>query len=202
LLLATLAFIALIAEPNAARNLTATAEVTQAVASAPPSGPASAVRLQWRPFGRGDSSTQPYLDLSSSQDVTGARTARARLGLDGTIGLGHFASALSSSFARWSIGIGIDAPTPARPLQLPGASDDGLLVAHVGHGLYLGHPPAPRAEIFSGRDYIDVRPSPFHGAQIGIDGTLFLTPHIGLRFDASGGSAMYGGLSLIWRPGK
>jgi hypothetical protein len=204
-MLSTLALIALMAEPHAARRLTAAADVIQPLeAAAPRYRPGAPVRLEWQPFGLDPSSTEAFLDLSSGLDPSGTRTARARLGLDGVFGLGRFASLLSSSFARWSVGVTLDLQSDGPPQRVPGvASDKGLLVARVGHGLYLGHPPPVRAELFPYREYIKAKPSlSYAGAQVGIDGTLFLTRHFGLRFDISGGSAMYGGISVIYRPGK
>jgi hypothetical protein len=201
-MLSTLALVALIAEPHAASRPTATVEVTQSTTPiAPPSGP-STLHLGWHPFGRTSASPEAYLDLSGGQDPTGTRTARARLGLDGTIGLGRFASALSSSFARWSIGIGFDATGVQRPFSMA-ASDNGLLVARLGHGLYLGHPPPVKSDLLTYREYLSAQPALFkNGVQLGMDGTLFITPHIGVRFNVSAGTAMYGGLSLVYRPGK
>jgi hypothetical protein len=205
LMLSTLALIALIAEPNAARHLTTTTEVMQALEPAARRWqPGAPVRLQWQPFGFDGSSTEAFLDLSSGVDPSGTRTARARLGLDGLFSLGRFASALSSSFARWSVSVGFDVQSAGAAPELPvAASDQGLLVAHVGHGLYLGHPPAVRAELFPYREYVRAQPSlSYAGVQLGMDGTLFLTRHLGLRFDVSAGSAMYGGISLIYQPGR
>jgi len=197
-MLAVLSLVALIADQNAARSLTATTAVEQVVeplAPLPAAAPASALELRWPSR---HSSAEAFLDLSSGTDSLGARAARARLGLDGR--LGRFASALSSSFARWSVSVGIDAETMARPRSTPAAAD-GLRVASIGHGLYLGHGPAPRAELFSSRDYRFAKPSLSPtGVRIGIDGTLFFSRHLGLRLEVSGGSGMYAGLSLIFRP--
>jgi len=174
-MLSALALIALVASPSAVPRLTVTNEVRRPTLFDPP----------------------------SDSPASDARTAWARLGLTGTFGLGRFASALSSSFARWSLSIGLEAQTGTHiePSAAPVSGGEGLLVARIGQGLYLGRPPMPRAELFPYREYVAAKPklSPT-GVQIGIEGTLFLTPCFGIHLNISGGGAMYGGLSLIYRP--
>jgi hypothetical protein len=192
-MLPVLALVALIADPHAARSLTATTGVE----------PGSALQLQWQPFTPGGLFRGPFLDLSSGSSPSDGRTARARLGLEGTFGSGRFASALTSSLARWSLGIGFDAETLARPGARSGAPSDGLLVARIGHGLYLGHAPLPRPALFTYQEQMKAKPSLSPtGVRIGIDGTLFFTPHLGLHFEVSGGGSWFGGLSFVYRPGK
>jgi hypothetical protein len=128
--------------------------------------------------------------------------ARTRLGLDRTVGLGRFASALAASFARWSLDVGV--PTLARPAPLSDvASTDGLLVAHLGQGLFLGHSALPCPQRLTRRDCLAATPTLLPaGPQVGLDATLFVTPVLGVRFEANAGAAQYGGLSLIVRFGK
>jgi len=177
-MLSALSLVALLAEPTALRSSTVMATVTSRV--------------------------EPVLDLSSGLLLSGERTARMRLGLSGMFGLGRFASTLASSFAHWSISVGVDAETVAHPdPRPPDPSGDGMLVAHIGHGLYVGHGPPLRPELLSHREYLYAKPSLFpSGVQIGVDGTLFLTRNFGLRIDVRGGSGMYFGLSLIYQPGR
>jgi hypothetical protein len=198
-MLSALALIGLLAEPNAARSLTATDEVTSVLVPLAPA-PGSALQRRWQPFGFSGSSTEAFLDLSSGLLPSGGRTARARLGLDGRFSLGRFASSLASSFAHWSISVGMDVETMARP-EPTGSPGDGLLVARIGRGFYLGHAPAVRAEVFPYREYLHAKPALFtSGVQLGIDGTLFLTRSFGIRLDLRGGAGTFAGLSFIYRP--
>lgn len=131
----------------------------------------------------------------------------AQLGIEGRLDLGRFSSALEASFARWSVGVGLEGPLrgppPAGPIG-PRPTIYGLLVARVGYGFYLGRPKVPRGELYVyydrerqlfGEDPRTVPSYLRHG--IGVEGTLFLTPRVGVHFDARLGTTWSAGLSLV-----
>jgi hypothetical protein len=135
----------------------------------------------------------------------------ARLGIGGRLDLGHFAAALKSSFALWSISIGLQdrPPVTGLPAGPPHAMPNGLLVGRIGYGLYLGRPQAPKGgELFvyydRGQrrtlDRSDPRNVPaFARHNFGAVGTLFLSPGLGVQLNAEAGRSWSAGLALVGR---
>jgi len=192
-----LALVALIADPSVASSMTATAGVGLRMDTPP----ALAVPLL-------DPQPAPPFDLELRWDTFTLRGSR-RLELQGRASLGLILPALSSTFALWSLSIPASGDFLWRSPLAGAFGDNGLLVARFGYGLYLGSLSCPRGELFAFHDQTLARlfgspPTPMdkgvnHG--IGIEGTLFLTRHFGLHFEARGGEGFFAGLSLTYRPG-
>jgi len=174
---------------------------TAAPASAQPSTPAVVANVQ--------ATLRQLPRLSLDHLVATVDPAQqVRVELAGRVELGAFASALSSSFARWSVGVQVDAIPRAAPrlLNLP-LTSNGLLVARIGYGLFLGRPRAPpRGELFVYYDHqLRVNAGddpgtipPYNRHRVGVGATLFLGPQIGLHVDAHVGRSWATGVSLIF----
>jgi hypothetical protein len=130
----------------------------------------------------------------------------ARLGLERRLGLGRFSSALQASFARWSVGVDLPSPLLARGLAPIGLwpTSYGLLVARFGYGFYLGRPKSPRGalSVFYDRQRHLFGEGPrtvpsYARHRVGVEGTLFVAPRIGVHFKAGLGANWSGGLSLV-----
>jgi hypothetical protein len=172
LMLSGLALVALLAQPNAVHSPAVTAQVNTTIELAP-----------WR---------------ASPDALPGSRTRVMNAALGG------FASALAVSLTRFSRDPTVET-TPSLSIRIPswvpgGHTRSGWLLPGVGQGLYIGHETPIRAEIFPYREYTAAKPAlNLPGPHVRMDATMYLTPRIGIRLDASVGRSMYGALSIVIR---
>jgi hypothetical protein len=133
----------------------------------------------------------------------------AELGVGGRFEFGRLVPALSSSFAHWSVGVPGDARSSLGLALRQAVTDNGLLVGRVGYGLYVGKPKMSRSQLFVYYDQelrlngVGGKPNslfrdPRRG--VGVDGTLFVTPQLGVQASVRMGHSWFAGLSLVFRP--
>jgi hypothetical protein len=106
-----------------------------------------------------------------------------------------------SKLRRGSVGVGFDLPSLSIPDWVPGnPTSQGWLAARIGHGLYVGHAPLPKATIFPERETAYAKPAlRLPGPNVRMDGAFFFTPQLGVRVDVSMGRSMYGAISFVFR---
>jgi len=145
-----------------------------------------------------------FLDLASPLRLDGPARWPGRVGLEGRIALPRLVLALSlSPPSPWSSPVDQAKQTWANlgALKTP----DGILLARLAYGLYFGKVESTHGQLFVSYDREHLRPAERGRGKIpggiGLEGTLYLRPQVGLHLETKvGRGGWFGGLSLVWRP--
>lgn len=165
----------------------------------------------WGPRSEVDAADGSYVELRTA--VThhrfapeGFRTLTTELAARGRVDLWRFDADLAGQYAELELGVALQSFDYDRPALSLGTDNETLLLTRIAHGVYVGHPQHPWADVQVFYDHRhDTYVGGLNGFAIGAPGffgaqtRIYPLPQLGIRGEVALGSAVYGGVSLLTR---
>jgi len=165
----------------------------------------------WGPRSDAPASDNSYVEVRAA--VThhrfakeGFRTLTSELAVRGRLDLARFDKLLGGQYTEAELGAAVQSFDYDLPGLTLGTDHESLLLARLAHGVYVGHPSHPWADV---QLYYEHRHDTYVGGlngrligapgYFGADARVYPWSNLGFRGEVAAGSAVYGGVSLLTR---